>query len=262
MKKYALSFLLIIIFASAIQDEYTLINSIAFSKASFTTDKLGNAYVIVDNQLLQFDSHGNPLANYSENNLGSLKSVDAVNPLKIVLFYPDFAKVIILDSKLAVQSTVDLRSMNINQPMVVCNSEDNGYWVYDREDDQLKKIDPNLQVVHQSGSVTQLTGYQVSPVTMTSANGYVYINNPETGILMFDRFGAFYKTLPYLHLDNFQVVDKDILFINKNKLFRYDSKMLDEKEVLLPRYDTLHGARIEQHELYLLTTDSLKFYSF
>ena len=256
-------FLSLIFMCSAFNGDYTLINSISFPQPILlTTDKLGNAFVVVENQLLQFDLSGKPLGNYSESNLGQLWYVDPSNPMKIVLFYLDFAKLIVLDTKLTVQSTVDLRSININQPLTACRSEDDGYWVYDREDDQLKQIDLNLQVVHQSGNLTQILGYQVQPGMMIQDNGLVYINNPESGIIVFDRFASYYKTIPYTKLLSFQVVNKDILFIKNNKLLRYDSKTFDEKEVLLPDYKTIRAARIEQHQLYLLTSDSLNFYSF
>ena len=256
-------FVCLLVFCALVSDEYKLINSIPFSNATFiTSDKLGNVYVVIENQLLQFDPRGKPLANYSETNLGSLQYVDAGNPMKILLFYPDFARIIILDSKLSPQSTIDLRTLNINQPIVACNSKEDGYWVYDREDDQLKKIDLNLQIVQQSGNLTQQVGYQMQPTLMTEENGLVYINNPSNGILVFDRFGTYYKTIPYPNLKNFQVIENDVLFINNNKLLRYDSKTIEEKQILLPYKDSIVSARIEQHQLYLLTSDSLNFYSF
>src|SRR5436190_13567133 len=82
-------------FTSAVSDDYKLLNSIPFQGVTFfTSDNLGQAYVVVENQLLQFDSNGKPVANYSEKNLGNLRFVDASNPMKILLFYPDFARVI------------------------------------------------------------------------------------------------------------------------------------------------------------------------
>jgi hypothetical protein len=251
------------VFTSAQLDEYTLLNSIAFPTATFfTTDNLGYAYVVVENQLLKFDNRGNPQANHSENNLGVLRFVDASNPMKTLLFYPDYARLIILDSKLAVQANINLRSLNINQPTAACISKENGYWVYDREDDQIKKIDVNLQIVQQSGNLTQQIGYQVQPETIVEENGLLYLNNPSTGILVFDRLGTYFKTIPYQNLANFQVIQKDLLFINKNKLLQYDSKTISEKEILIPEQNSLRSARIENHQLYLLTNDSLKFYSF
>jgi hypothetical protein len=264
-KKIYLTFFILLscVFLSMIDNKYQHLKSISLHQSILlVTDRLSNAYVVVENQLLKYDGKGNPKGNFSKNNSGNLTFIDASNPMKILLFYPDYARIILLDSKLAIQSEVDLRSININQPITICNSGEDGYWIYDREDDQLKKIDNNLKIVFQSGNLTQVVGYQMQPSMMAEDNGFVYINNPSTGILIFDRYGTYYKTLPFIELKNFQVINKDLLFIKDNRLFRYESNSLEQKEILLPENDSIKDVRIEQHELYLLTNDSLKFYYF
>ena len=108
----------VIIFTSFQPGEFRLINSIPFTNAQLTTDNLGNAYVTVENQLLEFDSLGKPKANYADATSGLLTSVDAGNPLKIILFYRDFARIHLLNNKLSKESTIDLRSAGIMQPLV------------------------------------------------------------------------------------------------------------------------------------------------
>ncbi|MBP9789742.1 MAG: hypothetical protein KBD57_04325 [Bacteroidia bacterium] len=255
--------IILLVVCCAATDDYHFVNSIPFSRLSFlTTDKLGNAYVIVGNQLLQFDKNGKPLANYSKNNFGELRSVDASNPMKLMLFYPDFAQIVILNTKLAEKSIIHLRASEINQPIVSCNSENGGYWIYDNDDDQLKKLDLNLQIQYQSGNLTQMIGYKVQPRFLLEEDGFVYMSDPENGIFVFDLFGTYYKLLPFKGLKTFQVIDQNILYVRENKLLRYDSKTAIEQEVLLPAHDSILNARIEAKELYLLTSDSLSFYSF
>jgi hypothetical protein len=264
--KYAsLSFrwlLLIFVLSSFSSDQYNLIKSIPFSGAVLTTDNLGNAYVIVANQLLEFDPMGKPKANYSENNHGILRSVDASNPLKLLLFYPDFAQINILNNKLSLQSTVDLRPIGILLPTLICNSNNDGYWVFDQQDFQLKKIDLNLQVKIESGNITQSTGYNVQPNFLLEKDYFVYLNNPETGILVFDMYGTYFKTIPFKNIQSFQIIGDELLYVENNKLISFNLKKLEEKEILLPLSDSLLNARIEQKELFLLTTASLNFYSF
>ena len=256
------SIVTVFLFSSGVAEEYTLIHTIPFSGVRFTTDKLGNAYVIADNQLLEFNSKCQPLANYSETNLGSLRNIDASNPLKLVLFYPDFGQINTLDTKLALQSTVNLRNIGIIQPTVVCNSNHLGYWVYDMQDFQLKKIDLNLQIQIQSGDITQTLGGDILPNFLVEAGDYVYLNNPSTGILVFDLFGTYFKTIPLPKLRTFQVIGDQILYIDDNKLMSYNLKTALPKEIILPPHETLLNARIEDKQLYLLTTTSLSFYSF
>jgi hypothetical protein len=260
--KSILSILSLIFLSSFHPGDYTFLKSIPFANAAFTTDHLGNAYVIAENQLFRFDSNGKPEATYSENNLGALRFVDASNPMKILLFYPDFMQINILNSRLALQSTISLRPIGINQPGLICNSGIDGYWVFDRQDFQLKKIDLNLQVKFESGNISQNLGYDIQPNFLVEADNYIYLNNPATGILVFDLYGTYYKTIPVKDLFSFQVIADELLYVSKNKLISFHLKRLEEKEILLPPHDSLVSARIEPKELFLLTTASLNFYSF
>src|SRR5436853_7636043 len=98
MKKkffYILTFFILSSFAS----DWQPVKQIPFTEiASFTTDNLGNVYVVSENILLQFDNNGKPLNHYDEKNLGRLVRIDADNPLKLLVFYPDFAQINILNS--------------------------------------------------------------------------------------------------------------------------------------------------------------------
>lgn len=255
-------FAIFIILTSFQSDDFRLINSIPFNNVQLTTDRLGNAYVIVENQLLEFDSLGKPKANYSEAGSGTLTSVDASNPLKIVLFYRDFARLQLLNNKLSKESTIDLRDAGIMQPLVACQSFLDGYWIFDQQDFSLKKIDLSLRIVYQSGNMNQTLGYALQPESITEANDFVYMNNPNTGILVFDKFGNYYKTIPVTGIVSFQVIEKNLLYLKNNKLTRFDLSTLAENEIILPPHEILVSARFEQQKLFLLTTASLAFYSY
>lgn len=261
MKKFII-FLSIICF-SFNSGDYKLIEGIPFKGAeSLSTDNLGNAYIIIGNQLLQFNSSGKPKANYSENSLGELRSIDVSNPLKLVLFYPDFGRLILLNAQLAVQANIHLREANIQQAMIACGSEYGGFWLFDRQDFQLKKLDMNLQINHQSGDMLSLTGVNVNPKFMMEHNGFVYMNDPDNGIFVFDRYGTYFKTIPLKVKAPFQIIENELLYLSNDSLKAFHLKTLVDREILLPPVNGIKCARIENQELYLLTNDSLTFYSF
>jgi len=251
-----------ICYTSFSTEEYKLIKSIPFTNAKFTTDRLGNAYVIVENQVLEFDTIGKPKANYSNLNSGKLYSVDAGNPMKIVLFFPDFARLEVLDNKLALVSTIELRNLNIIQPLAACQSLQDGYWIFDLQDMQLKKIDLNLQKQFESGNLGQLLGISLFPNYINETDNNVYLNNPATGILVFDRYGSYLKQIPFTGLKSFQIIGSELLYIKDNKLLKYNLKTLLQNEVILPPHDSLHNARIEKQQLFLLTNSALNLYSY
>jgi len=243
--------------------DYKIISGLPFSGArALSTDNLGNAYIIFGNQLLQFSSTGAPKANYSESSLGELRSVDATNPLKLMLFYPDFSRLILLNAQLAVQSTIHLRQLGIQQAVIACNSMYGGYWIFDRQDFQLKKIDLNLQVIYQSGDLLSLTALNVNPNFLVENNGFVYMNDPVQGIFVFDRYGTYFKTIPIKIESGFQIIENELLYTYEEKLFAIHLKTFVEREILMPSHGTLKCVRIENQQLYLLTNDSLTFYSF
>ena len=242
--------------------EYSLTKEIPFASAWMSTDKMGNVYVIALNQLFKFDPDGNPVTQFSQTNAGRLGSADCTDPLKLVLFYPDFARILTLNNKLALESTVELRSLGFVDPRLISRSSNLGYWVYDVGTFQLKKIDPSLQVVYESGDLQQLTGTSLRPTALIEADNFVYLNDPENGILVFDVFGVYYKTLPVRQAQSLQVREQNLFYVRNNGCFNYDQKRMEETEIRLPAHDSLLVARIEQNRLYLLSTKSLSIYAY
>ena len=77
----------------------------------FTVDNLGNIYTISsNNQLRKLNANGEQIAVYNDiRRYGSIYSLDASNPLKLLLYHKNFGTIVILDRFLNVRNTVDLR---------------------------------------------------------------------------------------------------------------------------------------------------------
>jgi hypothetical protein len=263
MKKHFLYILIFFVFTS-FSGDWTLVKQIPFTEiTSFTTDNLGNAYVVSENILLQFDNNGKPVNHYDEKNLGRLARVDADNPLKILAFYPDFAQVNILNSQLALQSTIQLRGLGIEQPVLICNSKiDYGIWVYDHQDFKLKKIDLNLQVTRESGNIPQLTGKEINPRFLIEGGKYVLMADPDVGILFFDQYGTYFKTHPVKNVYYMQATEDELYYVSNGSFYTYNFKTLAEQKAALPVNDSLTAARVEQNRLFLTENNELKIFSY
>lgn len=259
-----LPFLLVfpVLFTQA--QEYQLITSVGVKAKTFTTDRLGNSYVITnDNELLKFDPRGLPLVRFSDKNSGELKLADVTNPLKILLFYPQFAQVTSLDNKLSFRTQTDLRQLGLLQPIVICSSVNEGMWIYDQQDYQLKRLNLDQKVVQESGNLNQVAGILPKPTAVIEQNNNVYLINPETGILVFDIFGTYYKTIPVKNALSVQLLENSILYLKEGHLFRYDLKTIQETEVSPFPLDTdIIAVRIENNRLYVLKKGSLNIYGF
>ena len=241
-----------------------LIISLPFSTAKYiTTDPIGNIYVIADNQLLKFSPSGKPLQNFSDSRNGELRSADASNPMKVLLFYPDMARIITLGTQFAPQSTIELRNLGILQPSLACNSINEGFWIYDQQDFQLKKLSLDLQVTFQSGNLLQVTGKRIAPKMLAEYNQQVFLNDPENGIMIFDQFGGYIKTLPLKGVKSFQVIRNEMICLTDSSIKAFDLKRLTEREIQMPiQPSKTRSFRLSDTQIYLLTNDTLNIYSF
>jgi hypothetical protein len=257
--------LLSVAIATGFQPEnYTLLKSLPSSPSFFTTDNLGNCYVIENNQLTKYDNNGKTLSTYSNKDFGTLKYADASNPLHLLLFYPDFLQVVYLDKTLSSKGvSIPLDTYGMDQAILVCASYDNGFWAYDSREFSLKKIDSQFLQKYNSGNIRQSTGKDINPTFLIEWDKQVYLNDPKLGIFVFDSFGAYVKTIPLTGIASFQFIGEELIYFKDGKLKSFHLKTLAEKNILLPGDGKdATNARIEQRRCYMQTKSALNFYSY
>ena len=178
--------------SAAYKDEtgnFTLIKSIPLNATFVTTDNIGQVYVVVQNELLKYSEKGELIDTYSDKSLGNIYSVDASNPLRLLLFYRDFVQIVFLDDALSVLGgSIQLEYIGYEQVTLSCTSNDNGIWIYNSIDFQLIRLDQNLNTTYSSWDISQLLGIEISPDFMLEHNDYVYMNDPKTGIFIFRSY--------------------------------------------------------------------------
>ncbi|MFA7380890.1 MAG: hypothetical protein WC150_10525 [Bacteroidia bacterium] len=231
-----------------------------------TTDNLGNAYVMTtghDLNKYKPDGSYSTTQNFKAN--GSITSVDVSNTMQINVFYKPLNKVIILDNVLAFRGELLLRNLGITQATACARSFDNGLWVFDASDLLLKKIDKDLkQVTEQSPNVRLFVekGKTLAPDFIFDDASRVYVNNPETGILVFDIFAQYIKTIPVKGLHHFQVIGNELIYFRNNHLQRYNLRSSIQTVLQLPDTTDLLDARLEKERLYLLKKNGLTLYAY
>ena len=199
------------------------------------SDPMGNVYVIRDNNLKKFSAKHVQVADYTNTFLGNIHSADISDPLRILLFYKDHNQIVWVDNFLSeIRSPVWLDGMGIDQVELVCSSSQGGFWVFNSLNNQLQYFDVQLQLIHESPTLNILTGPDISPTFMIEKSRSIYLNVPGTGILVFDRFGNYSKTLPVNVPSVFQVTDRYLYFMKEGKLFSYDLRTAEIMRLELP----------------------------
>lgn len=187
----------------------------------FTTDNLGNAYLVKGPVLRKFDAKGIFQKEFSNKNFGSISSADAGNPLRPVLFYRDFNRVIFLDNTLSQNGdAVQLDALGFPLTTLAASSHDNGLWIYDQQNFELIRFNRNLQIEQRTGNLSQVLGVDsLQPNFLLEKDNRLFLNNPSTGILVFDIFGTYSKTIGIKGLKQFQVSEDRIFWYAQDMQF-------------------------------------------
>ena len=241
--------------------KFRLIKSIPTASSFFITDNLENSYLIKRNVLEKYGPEGNLLKTFSNKNWGDISFADAHDPLKILLFYKAFQQILFIDDMLAPSgNSISLDALGYNQVSLACTSHNNGFWVYSQQNLELIRFDQNLQKTQQTGNISQLSGMEINPNFITEQNNTVFLNDSAKGILVFDIYGTYNKTIPIKGLLHFQIRNEQIIYFKDNKLKSYNMKTLEEAEIPLPSAEVL-DACTGKEKLYSLKQKSLDIYS-
>ena len=242
--------------------DYALLHTLDISSAVFTTDQLRNVYTVTKtNEVIKYTPAGQVQFRYNNNTLGALNFIDATDPFNLLLFYPDFRRVILLDRTLSETGAFDLFNLDVIDVPAVGISSDNNLWMYDDIKFILKKIDRNGKVVQASNNLSLVLGKTLMPNFILERNNGLYVNDPEAGILVFDLFGNYTKTIDIKGLTQFQIVDQQLIYWQDGKLNVFNLKSLQTRslDLALPPGEE-QMVRIEKDRLYVRTGPSLNIY--
>lgn len=239
-----------------------MIKSIPMQARIMTVDELGNVYVVRnDNSLIRYSESGDSSAFYRSIQNGDIGQVDATNPLRVVLYYPSYSKVELLDKMLSPKNELDLKKLNIYTTAFVASSADGNLWVYDQFNARLIKINEQLNIVAQSNDLRQQVDKVPAPSYITERSRKVYICDTAEGIYTFDQYGSYINTLSIYKVKYLQVIGSQLVYRDGDKLISYDLQSTKENKMLLPMTDSrIINAAISRDVLYVLYNNGLVLY--
>lgn len=239
------------------------IKSTTISAHLLQVDELGNAYVVRnDNTLIRYSETGDSSTNFKSIANGDLTYIDVTNPLRILLYYPDFGKLVLLDKMLSLKTELDLRAQKVINANVIATSADANLWVYDQFNATLNKIDMQLNYVIQGNDLRQQLTELPTPILLRERERKVYMSDTAQGILVFDQYGSYINTLSILGVKQFQIIGTQLIYRKGNQLHSYDMQQLNESSITIPNPDskTIINAALCRNVLYVLYEDRFVLY--
>jgi len=267
-KRFLLFYCLSFLFISGIKAQndslFKLIKKINFPVYSFSVDNIGGLYVITsDNQLKKYNDKGDSVGVFNQvTKYGKLAYVDAENPWKTILYYKDFSTIVLLDKYLDVITAINLRKLNIFRVQAVTTSYDNNIWLFDEQDNTLKKIDDNGNVLSQTVDFRLLFDSAPDPERIIDRDGFVYLYDPQKGIYIFDYYGSFKSKLTFLHWTDIEVLGKSIYGFDSKNLYKYTPPIPDcTTYPLPPELANNSSIQISNYKIYVLKNNQLAVYN-
>lgn len=232
---------------------------------AFAVDNLDNMYLLSsNNQVKKLNANGDSVAIFNDvKKFGQASLIDVSNPLKVLLYYRDFATIVVLDRFLNVRNTIDLRKQNIFQVSAIGQSYDNKIWLYDEMDSKLKKIDEDGKLLLETPEFRQLFDMAPTPQKIYDQDQYVYLYDSAQAVFVFDYYGALKNKILISSWKNFKVAGKYIFGSKENKLFRYDIRTFRVEEWQMPpQLADVKSFNFSASRLYALRKDAIDIYSF
>jgi len=239
---------------------FTFLKTIKGEFADFTVDNLDNIYLITaTNQLKKINGNGDSAGVFNDvKRYGTVSSIDVTNPLKILLYYKNFATVVVLDRFLNIRNNINFRKINIFSVQSITTSYDNNIWVFDEQDYKLKKIDEDGTLLQESTDFRMLFDSVPAPTQITDKQNFVYLYDPEKGFYIFDYYGSFKNRLPFLNWSSVAVSEKNMYGFCNGKLYSYELNSLTLKEYRLPPIFGKYSAiKAINGKVYLLKEDGV-----
>ena len=228
-----------------------------------TTDKLGNLYVADDKVISKYDKDGNFLCSYSNYDFLNFRFIDATDPFKLMLFSSEFQTIRMLDSYFGTSGEINLSYYpDMGLPYLACATDDGNYWIYDRQNNLLRKIDTRGNVQITSSNLFLLSERNYIPSSLQCAGDWIVMNNEQEDLLLFDRFGSYFKGIRIDSSYFQQATDKQLFLIKNDTLIAFDFIRMTQKRVVTPPLFDVMAIRIEQNRMYLLRQDAIEIVSF
>ncbi|OAQ40361.1 hypothetical protein A5893_05260 [Pedobacter psychrophilus] len=242
--------------------EYQFIAKIDTAAKMVNLDNLGNLFVVTPkNELLKFNPQGKFLWNYTNKTFGDISQIDVTDPLRVILYYEGYQQIVVLNNNLSEISKFTFNQNPNQQITLVASANNNGFWVYDQINRELRKLTNNFIDDLNSGNIYQRNGFDMQANFMLTDDQYIYINDKKEGIRIFDRFGNFFKTAIIFPKNNFEVNDNDIYFMKDSTFMKYNINTYHLSKIDLPIQETFIDASLRFSRLVILKENDITLWA-
>lgn len=194
-------------------------------------DNTGAIYAVRNHSLslVKYSTRGDSLASYRSNRLGRIGYVETADALRILVWHPESATVVLIDRMLRPLQSFSLYDWEVIQPEAIGLSPiENSLWIYDAADRFLKNFDNKGNLIRKSGDLSLVVDEKIAPNQLICNGLYIYILNTDKRVSVFDKSGNFVKNINIEADFPIFIYDENIYYTRAGLPYYFDT--LQQKE--------------------------------
>lgn len=229
--------------------------NISFDKKNqvYFSDKKGNIH--------QYSLEGEHLRSFAPQKLAEISILEAWQSIKIIAFYQNFQEFVILDRFFNPTSRQGFDFDLVEFAQVATLAFDDNIWLFDSGNFSLKKYNPITNQILVNTSLDLILNprdYNINFIR--EYQNTLFLNDKNSGILVFDNLGNYKKLIPYPNLDYFAVWKDEIYFLQNNQLIFFHLYSFEQRILNLPQSEKWDFVLFFSEKLVLFSETQMCFF--
>src|SRR5882762_10360563 len=194
-------------------------------------DRLGNFYLVLKKGVIKkYDTEGNFMDEFSNPEAYPITLVDPWNPLRVFVYCRELQKIVLLDHHLELLQTVSIEPSLAVEPYLVSPSVNN-FWILDKADYSLKKIDFKTSRVLEEVSVKIGAGSEHDFTFLREYQNQLFLIDGKSGIDILSNLGKAIHTFPVRDARYIGFLGQEMYYLESGIIHFYDLYSEDRHEL-------------------------------
>ena len=238
----------------------TFVSSFKLDADTFIgNDEFNNLYYIKNNTF--YKKNDKEILSYKNVQLGDVTSVDIKNPLKIILFYQNFNKVVLLDSNLnALSNEIDFSFTTFSKNItLVTGASTNNLWLYSFDDNTLQRYNYQTDKIQSTSQSLSFNQADFKAKALVSSYKECWLLG-ENSVLKFNEYGTFLEQIEISKIDKITAVHSGFVFLQDQVLYRYKKEVVER--IHLKKEISIKSFYVNKNEIHIFDGTTISVFSF
>jgi len=221
----------------------------------YLTDVAGNIYKI--------DSLGKQFVLASPPRRGQITSIEAYRNVNIFVFYSEYQVYYYYDRFLNPSQSLTFANPDIGFARIATPSLDQNVWIVDDQDFSLKKYNSTYFTIDINTPLDLIIDPEQYNMTfMREYQNLLFINDANSGVLIFDNMGNYKTRIPVLGLNYISFSGEDLVYMKDGSLYLINIYTYKERKYTNPLLKDATSAMLINKRLYVTIKNTVFIYFF